>query len=282
VVVDTKSVFNELVVVIRHTLDSNQQLNQMSQDKVGLSEQIAVAMEQLTQSVVSISENAQQTAHSTDAAVADNRHCLQQVNDTQESVRSLSGSLRGTGETISALADNCKAISAVVDVIQGVAEQTNLLALNAAIEAARAGEQGRGFAVVADEVRALASRTYDSTKEINDLINRLQSGSVEAVAAMDDCQQRVEQTEQESADVVIRLSEISQSLDHVSGMIQQIAAAVEEQTAVSRDVANNTADIKQASEDVLQHAGAGLQEAVGAEKLVTDLHNKLDAFQVKH
>lgn len=280
VIVDTKSVLQELIAVTRHARDSNQQLEKMSCDKVELSEQIAVSMDELTKSVVSISDNAQQTSHSTDEAVVENRHCLQQVNETQESVRALSASLRGAGEKIAALAVNCVDIVAVVDVIQGIAEQTNLLALNAAIEAARAGEQGRGFAVVADEVRALASRTYDSTKEINNLIKSLQLGSNDAVSAMEDCQQRVDLTEQQSADMVIRLSEINQSLDRVSGMIQQIAVAVEEQSMVSREVASTTSSIKNASLEVSDYASTGLDKSRLAETLVSDLQSKLDAFRV--
>lgn len=277
---DTKSLLLDLVEVIRHSSDSNQKLDALSRDKVNLTEQIAVAMDQLTQSVVSISDSAQQTAQDTDQAVADNKVCLDHVNNTQSSVRGLSGSLVGAGDKIAALAENCKAISAVVDVIQSIAEQTNLLALNAAIEAARAGEQGRGFAVVADEVRALASRTYDSTKEINNLIINLQAGSQDAVDAMADCQQRVHDTEGHSAEVVGRLSEINGGLDRVSVMVQQIAAAVEQQSVVSREVSSNANAIKQSSQDVSRFSSAGLQAVQRAEKLVADLHNKLDAFRV--
>ena len=277
---DTKAVLTELVQVVQHSAESNRKLESLSRDKMGLSEQIAVAMDQLTQSVVSISENTQETSRNTDQAVSDNRLCLENVNLTQQSIRGLSGSLVGAGTKIETLAENCRAISAVVDVIQSIAEQTNLLALNAAIEAARAGEQGRGFAVVADEVRALASRTYDSTKEINNLIVNLQSGSEDAVGAMTGCQQKVKETERYSTEVVERLSEINTGLEGVNGMIQQIAAAVEEQSAVSRDVAENVNHIKQASQDVTSHSSDGLHEVQRAEQLVSELNGKLAAFRV--
>lgn len=279
VVKDTQRVLLELVGVVRQSGEANKNLDALARSKVSLTEQIAVAMDQLTHSVVSISDNAQQTSHSTDQAVADNRVCLKNLNSTKQSVRSLSGSLGGAGDKIEALAENCRAISAVVDVIQGIAEQTNLLALNAAIEAARAGDQGRGFAVVADEVRALASRTYDSTKEINNLIVNLQSGSEEAVAAMSDCQSKVQETESHSVEVVQRLTEINESLDQVNGMIQQIATAVEEQSAVSRDVASNANGIKQAAQDISQYAGKGLQDSKRSESLVADLNQKLAVFK---
>ena len=277
---ETQQTLTELVDVVQHSSDSSRKLEQLFRSKVGLSEQIAVAMDQLTQSVVSISENAQQTSHNTDQAVTDNRLCLDNVTQTQHSVRGLSGSLVGAGQKIETLAENCRAISAVVDVIQGIAEQTNLLALNAAIEAARAGEQGRGFAVVADEVRALASRTYDSTKEINSLIVNLQGGSEQAVAAMTECQDRVQQTENYSAEVVERLAEINSALDGVNTMIQQIATAVEQQSVVSRDVAKNAGDIRKASQDVSRYAGEGLQDVQHAEQLVSALSRKLAAFRV--
>ncbi|RLT95125.1 methyl-accepting chemotaxis protein [Ketobacter sp.] len=277
---DTQLSLSELVQVVQHSSDSNQKLENLSRSKVGLTEQIAVAMDELTQSVASISENALQTSQDTDQAVSDNRLCLDNVNQTQQSVRVLSGSLVSAGDKTAALAENCRAISAVVDVIQGIAEQTNLLALNAAIEAARAGEQGRGFAVVADEVRALASRTYESTKEINNLIVNLQAGSEETVAAMADCQEQVQHTESFSAELVGRLTDINSGLERVNTMIQQIAAAVEEQSAVSRDVARNANEIKLASQDVSRHASAGLQDVQHAEQLVASLSKKLAAFRV--
>ncbi|MDY6921360.1 MAG: methyl-accepting chemotaxis protein [Pseudomonadota bacterium] len=280
VVVDTKMVMEELVTVIRHSNSANQKLNKLSDEKVHLTEQIAVAMEQLAQSVVSISDNAQNTSHSTDQAVTDNRACLEHVKANQVSVHGLSDSLSGAGGKIEALAENCKAISAVVDVIQGIAEQTNLLALNAAIEAARAGEQGRGFAVVADEVRALASRTYDSTEEINNLVQSLQSVSEEAVSAMEDCRSRVKDTESHSTDVLDRLTVISGGLDEVGAMVQQIAAAVEQQSAVSREVSHNANEIKQSSHEVSNYAREGLQDVQRAEDLVSALDKKLNAFRV--
>jgi methyl-accepting chemotaxis protein len=280
VVQDTQSVLHQLVDVMRHSSETNHKLAQLSDDKLNLTEQIATAMEQLTQSVVSVSDNAQQTATNTDRAVEDNRVCLAHVSNTQNSVRELSSSLSTTGQKIETLADNCQAISAVVDVIQGIAEQTNLLALNAAIEAARAGEQGRGFAVVADEVRALASRTYESTKEINKLINTLQSGSSAAVEAMQDCQSRVQETEQHSVEVVGRLTEINEGLDQVSIMIQQIASAVEQQSAVSRDVSNSAVGIKTSSEEVSFFANDGFDDVQKAESLVVELNQKLSAFRV--
>lgn len=280
VVRGTGQVAGQLINVMEHSATANQALANLSGNNLKVTEQIARAMEELSQSVQTVAASAQDTATSTDRAVDDNRICLRRVNDTQQSVSGLSSALDNTGQKIANLASDCQAISAVVDVIQGIAEQTNLLALNAAIEAARAGEQGRGFAVVADEVRALASRTYESTKEINRLIANLQNGSREAVNAMNDCQHQVQDTEKHSSEVVTRLSEINNELDRVSAMIQQIASAVEEQSAVSRDVSHNSSGIRQSSQQLSEHAGNSFRDVQTAQRLMNDLNHTLAAFRV--
>ncbi len=153
-----------------------------------------------------------------------------------DSISDLASEIGTTSEVIHALEADSEAIGNVLDVIRGIAEQTNLLALNAAIEAARAGDQGRGFAVVADEVRALAQRTQESTQEIQQMIERLQAGSQQAVSAMDKGQEKVRLSVEQANASGARLEEILQAIRTINDMNIQIASAAEEQGHVAADI----------------------------------------------
>lgn len=277
---ETQLMLSELVNDVAVLRSSNQKMDALSRENTGMTEQIVVAMDQLSQSVNSISEHAQQTFESTELAVSENRICGNNMHDTKQSVNHLSQSLTTAGDKIQALAAHCREISTVVSVIQGVAEQTNLLALNAAIEAARAGEQGRGFAVVADEVRALASRTSESTREINHLITNLQNGSAEAVEATSVCQNLVQNTENQSDEVVHRLAEINGALANMNDRMRQVATAVGQQSAVSQEVARNANGIQEATQAFAQSASEGYQGIVNAERRAVELQKTLSAFRV--
>ncbi|MDH5614007.1 MAG: methyl-accepting chemotaxis protein [Gammaproteobacteria bacterium] len=187
------------------------------------------------------------------------------VTEAMGAMSALSDRIDSTSSAVASLAADTDAIGSVLDVIRGIAEQTNLLALNAAIEAARAGEQGRGFAVVADEVRTLASRTQESTQEIQSMIERLQDGASNAVTAMGKGKEQTVKSEELVENAVESLAMIAASVAMINTMNAQIASAAEEQGAVAEDINRNIVNISQvanqASESV--HAMSTSSEELG-------------------
>ncbi|NVK54230.1 MAG: methyl-accepting chemotaxis protein [Alteromonadaceae bacterium] len=206
-------------------------------------EQIATAVNELTHVVADTATNSQGAMEKVKVASEISSSSKVIVNDSVRNVSNLSTSISNASDVISSLAKESQNIIAVLDVIRGIAEQTNLLALNAAIEAARAGEQGRGFAVVADEVRTLASRTQQSTENINEMLGRLEQSVSNAVSAIEQGASEVESVVSISEQLATAFEQVNEAVNQANETIYQIAAATEEQSQVVADINTNVSNL---------------------------------------
>lgn len=223
-------------------------------------EQVATAMNEMTATVHEVSNNILAAANSAQQAAVETDMGSKIVEETVQSIKLLANQISDASEIINRVENNTHNISSVLDVIRNIAEQTNLLALNAAIEAARAGEQGRGFAVVADEVRTLASRTQESTGEINQMITQLQQGSKLSVDAMNKSCEQAGLVVNKAENAGKSLMAIASTVQKISGLSEQIAISAEEQTAVSEEINRNIVHINEAA----VHTSDGTQKTANA------------------
>lgn len=228
--------------------------NQGVQKQQSETEMVATAMNEMTATVHEVARHATEASGAAKTADKDAQDGKAVVQQTVSSINSLASEIESATLVIQQLETDSETIGTVLDVIRGIAEQTNLLALNAAIEAARAGEQGRGFAVVADEVRTLASRTQESTQEIQTMIESLQQGSSNAVKAMNASQAQSQQSVEQATNASNSLDAITAAITTISDMNIQIASAAEEQSSVAEEINQNVVNISQVVEQTAEGA----------------------------
>ncbi|QEO46797.1 methyl-accepting chemotaxis protein [Vibrio tarriae] len=236
---------------MQHILKSTQQINSFASGQQQESDAVAAAVNEMQATSQSVSDSASQAAQSSQMADQQVEQTQQTVRHTVASIEHLSTEIQSATTVIHQLDHEVNNIASVLDVIRGIAEQTNLLALNAAIEAARAGEQGRGFAVVADEVRSLASRTQDSTGEIQTMIEKLQQGARQAVDVMSRSAESRNKTLENADKAQQSLQQIETSITHMNDMNIQIASASEQQSVVSAEVNLNIQNIADSSKQMV-------------------------------
>ena len=257
------------------TEDATRNLQQQN-DEV---QQAATAVNEMSVAVDEVARNAVQTSEQSQNTAASARQGQEQVGQTLVSIEKLSGTIHATTNEVQALAEQTQHIYSVLDVIRAVAEQTNLLALNAAIEAARAGEHGRGFAVVADEVRALAHRTQQSTREIEETIKSIQQVTERTVAAMQISVTMAGNTQQQSQLAGEAFSNVSVAVGQINERNLVIASAAEEQAQVAQEVDRNLVNIR----DLSTQSAAGAEQSSAASRelsrLAVELNTLINRFR---
>jgi len=251
-----------------------------TQDQFQRTDQVATAMHEMSATAQEVARHAAQAARAADDADHSAQSGEQVMQQTIDIIGVVNREIAGTAAVIRDLETDSSRIGKVLEVIRGIAEQTNLLALNAAIEAARAGEAGRGFAVVADEVRSLAQRTAASIAEIHQIIEAVQSGAVEAVKAIESGQQRSEEGAEQVQQAGQMLQRITTAVEAIRDMNRQIATAAEEQTSVAEDISRNLIEITRiatANQQAVQHTEQAGQRLHGLSGQLGEVTSRLTA-----
>jgi len=284
---------DKLQNIIKHVSASTIQLSTAAEEMTAISEeskdnsakqqaeteQVASAMNEMTSTAREVASNAEQAATSAHEAKAEASSGHRVVDETIGSINKLASEVEKASEVIHQLEKDSGNIGTILDVIRGISEQTNLLALNAAIEAARAGEQGRGFAVVADEVRTLASRTQKSTEEIQLMIENLQVGTTKAVEVMESSRKQAHASVENAGLAGDSLGTISNSVTTINEMNTQIATAAEEQTAVAEEINRNITNISDLGAHVISNSKMSATASEELSRLSVNLQELVGQFK---
>ena len=274
VVTETQGTVEVLAELNQTIADICRNTSALSDDQLQQTDQAATGSNEMSQTIQEVAGNAERAAEAARAADENARQGMRIMQSTQERIMRLAQDIQQSSAVIQNLRNETNAIGSVLDVIRGIAEQTNLLALNAAIEAARAGEQGRGFAVVADEVRTLASRTQQSTEEINQMITRLQEQAAGAVKSMEANAHNSEETAGSADQALHAISGISDAVSTITEMNLSIASAVEEQSAAANEITGNIVRIAESSGQIvgnMQSTGNAVQQLQGSTQTLVGL-----------
>jgi len=290
-IMDMSEKLREIMLEVRTSSDSlssgSEQLSASSEeitrtmnDQAHRTSQIATAAEEMSQTVIDIAKNSANISASANETANTARMGADIVNKSTDESRAIASTVASSVKVMQSLGDRSKQIGDIISVIKDIADQTNLLALNAAIEAARAGEQGRGFAVVADEVRKLAERTANATAEITTMINAIQSEVDNAVDSMDETSKKVEIGLQYSSEAGSQLEAIVGSISMLQGMVQQIATATEEMSTTSDAISSDIQAVSGGAREISSGSDQIAQSSSELARLAGQLNNIVNRFKV--
>jgi methyl-accepting chemotaxis protein len=271
---------NQLASTAEETSSITEQTSEALHQQMSETSQVASAISELTASVHDVATSAASAASTADHANTQVQSGLGAMKQTQANINELVAEIHRASGVIGALEGDSEKIGAILDVIQGVAEQTNLLALNAAIEAARAGEHGRGFAVVADEVRNLAAKTSHATEEIAQMIQSLQNSSKSAVGAMSLSQSKANEANTQADETGAALKAIATSISQINDMSIQIASAAEQQASVTSEISENVIRINDMTEETSRASQDTKQASLELTRLASELQQMVVQYKV--